>query len=699
MNTIDDILLHPFCERSLEEKLEIKRLGPHQPTDILIVKGNRKFSSDWYRKYKWLTVSVQKEKLFCFYCALLGGEIVWSVTGFDDIKHLSEALKRHESSNSHTTCAVRFKTLGSSSISAHLDKARNKQIDKHNEQVPRNRYILKKIIECMIFCGSNELSLRDHDESATPSKKGVLLNLFNFVSKFDSDLALGQHLNNATVAKYTSKTSQNELLDSIFSVYLDDLQKEIIDADFVSVQADETADVASESQFVIALRFSKGSSVSERFLSFVKVSDRTTDGLSSVLNEYLEPFQLKEKLVAQAYDGASVTSGQNSGIHKLIKQTYPHAHFVHSYAHQLNLILQQACSAQNKDIDLFFTNLSAFPAFFSVSPKRTDLLSQICNKRLSKPSQTRWCFQNRCLRSVQELKSELIECFEQMQTNKEWDNITSREAAGLNNLLKDSKFIFFLDLFNVLFQHVDIFYNLLQKRSSTSEDVTKHLQRFETAIQEVRDDIDSKLQHILQNVNEGEPSTKRRRMDLKQLLQVASNKACDSLLFSVRERFERYELVLAFSVIDPKNFTTFKAQKPSGLIALLTKYYPFLYERKLMVELDTIYATEALAELRGIKSFLEEIVKLDLEENLPETTKLCRIVLATPVSTDESEHIFSILKRIKTCHRNTMGEEKLNALTVLSVHADLFTAEFIDKAIDRFATSKEIQTDLLYMTK
>ena len=52
----------------------------------------------------------------------------------------------------------------------------------------------------------------------------------------------------------------------------------------------------------------------------------------------------KQKLVAQCYDGASVMSGQHRGVQSIVKETYPNAHYVHCYAHQLNLILQQATS-------------------------------------------------------------------------------------------------------------------------------------------------------------------------------------------------------------------------------------------------------------------------------------------------------------------------------------------------------------------
>ena len=67
--------------------------------------------------------------------------------------------------------------------------------------------------------------------------------------------------------------------------------------------------------------------------------------------------------MAQTYDGAANLSGSRSGVQTRIKDHYPYAHFIHCYAHKLNLILQKAHS-QNKNVQIFFYNLSGIPTFF-----------------------------------------------------------------------------------------------------------------------------------------------------------------------------------------------------------------------------------------------------------------------------------------------------------------------------------------------
>lgn len=66
-------------------------------------------------------------------------------------------------------------------------------------------------------------------------------------------------------------------------------------------------------------------------------------------------------------------SGQTSGVQTRVRAVYPNAHFVHCYAHQLNLIIER-CATQNKQLKIFFSNVEAFSSFFSLSTKRTALL-------------------------------------------------------------------------------------------------------------------------------------------------------------------------------------------------------------------------------------------------------------------------------------------------------------------------------------
>ena len=77
----------------------------------------------------------------------------------------------------------------------------------------------------------------------------------------------------------------------------------------------------------------------ERFLTFFdESSDRSALAISSVVKQILRRYRdtLKDKLIMQTYDGASVMFGHISRVQCLLCEDYPY--FFHCVAHHLNLI-------------------------------------------------------------------------------------------------------------------------------------------------------------------------------------------------------------------------------------------------------------------------------------------------------------------------------------------------------------------------
>jgi hypothetical protein len=64
----------------------------------------------------------------------------------------------------------------------------------------------------------------------------------------------------------------------MYEVYKQTLIEEIQNANFVSIQADETTEISRMSQFVILLRYVKCDGPVERFHSFVQVQNRKAEG-------------------------------------------------------------------------------------------------------------------------------------------------------------------------------------------------------------------------------------------------------------------------------------------------------------------------------------------------------------------------------------------------------------------------------------
>ena len=213
---------------TLENKIAIKTKGRPTPqieiTQVTKTSSRvfkRVFKNDIYDKTEWICGCNVKNRLFCFPCLIFErnhtkADQGWVKNGIADLSHLSQKIKKHEHSELHLRCKLELKLLGKHDIRQQLDSAYRKNIENHNAQVKKNRYVLSKIIDCIKFCGAFELALRGHNETEDSLNPGVFKGLVNFSSELDQ--VLKDHLQTATVFKGTSKTIQNELLQCMFEV-------------------------------------------------------------------------------------------------------------------------------------------------------------------------------------------------------------------------------------------------------------------------------------------------------------------------------------------------------------------------------------------------------------------------------------------------------------------------------------------------
>ncbi|KAF1388865.1 hypothetical protein PFLUV_G00067270 [Perca fluviatilis] len=230
--------------------------------------------------------------------------------------HLSEKIKKHELSKTHMDSCLRLSALGRVNIATQLDEGYRLAVRRHNDEVSKNRHILSRLIQCVKFCGVFELALRGKDETEGSTNPGIFLGLVNFVAQLDE--VFEDHLKNAKVFKGTSKTIQNELLECMLAVVREHIVEEVKSANFIAIQADETTDVSTQTQLVLVLRYiDSNHKVQERFFEFLPISESTSVSIASVLLERLNGLfadDEKVKLIAQAYDGASVMRGEKAGV-------------------------------------------------------------------------------------------------------------------------------------------------------------------------------------------------------------------------------------------------------------------------------------------------------------------------------------------------------------------------------------------------
>lgn len=163
--------------------------------------------------------------------------------------------------------------------------------------------------------------------------------------------------------------------------------------------------------------------VQQRFFKFIPLQHATADTIATALMERLStipPEGQESKLITQAYEGAAVMRGATGGVQRKVKDVYGSAHYVHCYAHQLNLIMQQATSRIPR-VSTFFSDLGGFAAFFSRSFKRTAVLDQVVAHRLPGTSTTMWNFHSRAINNVYDHKDDFLRCFQTIRDSDDFD--------------------------------------------------------------------------------------------------------------------------------------------------------------------------------------------------------------------------------------------------------------------------------------
>ena len=594
--------------------------------------------------------------------------------GVKDLKHIAQKSKKHEESTAHIDNMMSLSLLGRTDIAVELNTGYMLSVARHNDQVRKNIDILSKVINCVKFCGKFELPLRGHDESTDSDNPGIFKGLVDFACELDFDLKT--HVNNSSVFKGISKSIQNDLLESILGVCKSKIRKEISDTDFVAVMCDETTDVHEKSQMVIVLRYVLHGKPVERFWGFFNPDSLSAESIFSVLSQQLDEL-IKDnpgKLIAQTYDGAAALSGAKSGVQCRVKEKFPNAHFLHCYAHQLNSF--------NRNVRIFFNNLSLIPAFFSNCPQRMAVLEEVSGRRIPRPSATRWNFKSRTVNVVHEIKDNLIETCSQLEASG--SEQTGCQASGIKKTLMDSDFLFWLGFFAKLMPHIDILFAQLQSRQIDACSLKVHLDHFFSSIDGVRDGLDQ----YTNSKADLSVEPKRRRIDVNR--NVEAKEVCDVILLQCRERFSFCSHLEANKLLMACNFALYSINFPTRELNSTVAAYPMLDKNKLQSELSVLYQRKDIAVSDKLTDLLQLIRKTNLQLVFSETVKLLEILITTPMTTAEAERCFSTLKRVKTFLRSTMTNDRLTALGMLSIEIKMIQEykNFNDDVISHFARSK-----------
>ena len=286
-----------------------------------------------------------------------------------------------------------------------------------------------------------------------------------------------------------------------------------------------------------------------------------------------------DKLIAQAYDGASNMSGCYNGLQSLIQtRINPNILYVHCYAHCLNLVISDA-AAISVDVVTLFGNLEALYLLFTRSPKVHGLFEDVQRSQgyairsLKRLNTVRWSAREMCLSTFLERYECILQTLDQIQTELSFDLKHRSEAAGLLSSIQTREFMATAFLFNEIFAKTGPLSRYLQ---SVNMDYAKALALIDSVIaslegmRSVPQDIISIMERSVQdssNIQWRTTRVSRRMCRTTQDGEVPESPeeswqrktffvALDTILASMRRRFDKNRsLFETLAIFAPSNFS------------------------------------------------------------------------------------------------------------------------------------------------
>ena len=391
-----------------ELKRSILRQGPCKPTGPFPKDGNkRSFSTSLYFKTnettnqviprQWLCYSQKLDSVYCEHCWLFAERdstyfrSAW-VTGIKDWQGLSKKIKAHESSEVHMKACVTYDCWKNGlTLSKVADEMSKREVSYWTS-------VLTRVTDVTLTLASCNLAFRGHREKIGAPNNGNFLSIIELLSRYDPVL-------NELLTKRESKLTylsykiQNELIELLASAVHKNIIDDITNAQFFSVITDTTQDITKVDQLSQIFRYvdveknDKDEPVNivirESFVGFTDVTDHSAASLTEKTVKMVEDRGLKlTNCRGQGYDGASVMSGIYTGVQARISALEPNAVYVHCAAHNLNLVLNDACDGIPA-IKAFYDIVQKIYVFFSASNVRWSILechiSSSWNNKPDKP--------------------------------------------------------------------------------------------------------------------------------------------------------------------------------------------------------------------------------------------------------------------------------------------------------------------------
>uniref|UniRef100_A0A3B1J2K6 DUF4371 domain-containing protein n=1 Tax=Astyanax mexicanus TaxID=7994 RepID=A0A3B1J2K6_ASTMX len=549
--------------------------------------------------------------------------------------------------------------------------------------------------------GFMQPSFQGHREKVGELNSGNFLSVIDLLARYDP--VLRELLDKKSNVNYLSPSIQNELIALLSQRVHDEIVSEIKEAEFYSVIMDTTQDLSKVDQLSQVFRYvtvrkdeadnAIAVDINESFLGFQNISDQTAQGLETKITELIQSKGLPlHKCRGQGYDGASTMSGIYSGVQKRILDKEPNAVYVHCAAHNLNLVLNDACQ-HITEIKEYYDILQRLYVFFSQSIKRWELLE---NHLKSKPTlkrlcPTRWASRRDALYALRFRYADILQALTKITLrSKKSDERT--EAMGLLKAMEAFEFVMMTVIQEKILETINIVSQVLQKKDVDLLQAASLLGNATCTLAQLRDQFDN-LKCTAQGLasswgircNFRHKRTRRikrhfdeltedqRLTNPEEIFKVNVFYMCiDTVVSQVRTRFHGMDSVTRkFQFLCPTELLRASDEALNESAQTLAAIYNedlssefssqlLSFRNALGSEIKTVSTVKGLFELLLLRHS-------SILSSVTDVATALKLFLTIPVTVASAERSFSKLKMIKNYLRSTMSQDRLSGLAMLSI--------------------------------
>lgn len=710
--------------------------GPNQPIQSKYPTrtfGNetftRKFNTEWYKKYPWISYETKEDQCVCFPCREFEKDDSFVFTNWKK----PEKLSKHGKSQKHITSMTKWAL---SKANHRMNTSVLKQMDSaHKQYVHSNRHYLQVIIECLMFNVQQNVAIRGHVEDrkqiweVSDINRGNFLEMLRFRCKDLPWLKMKLQTHHKQHIQWTSPKIQNELIEIVSSLVLQRITRDVKSSGNYSVIVDETSDISRSEQVSLCLRYVVEGETRETFSGFYATESTEGEILYELVKKSITNLNLLlSDIVGKCFDGAANMNGCNKGVASRMKECSPLALYVHCYAHRLNLALQDTMTSI-EPIRHALGIIQSLYNFIEASPKRHSIFQNIqveeehSDVTLKSMSVTRWSCRWQAVKAVFEQLPRIIRAL--LSLSSDHDARTYTDSNNLLNAICDFKFVFGLVVLRVILSNTDGLSKYLQGKNvdviaakktaeATIEALTKcrNEESFQMAwsrakilSQMIEKEIDG-TQFSFKDATAPrfrQPSRRIQALIGEQFRGGLSSQPSaeshyrvttfyatfDKVLLEMKSRFQSHDQEILCALAEVVSKTNISPES----LALVSSFYGLDMEiLAAEKEIFQNFLQKNPAEIKHAPSVIKFMFQNGLHEVLPVFYKVCSILTTIPATSCSAERSFSDLRRIKTYLRSTMRQDRLSSLALICIeraYANRTLENDMENIIDIFGKRKK----------